>query len=421
LAAPFLCHDPVAYLTGAFNFSRTFMHRETVNWGFLSKAFFLSQHFHLFLLAVHIGSLGYMAFCCFPTLPKKITSELVAIRFGGKIRKSEQHEEKKRRMREEIKEKAENPTLVQLVSLGYVGKNDEEVKDSHCGASSKVETEKEGRSKSESVKEKADDIVEWESSWQLWLACLGVVALLASAILALPPLHPLLLHTLFWPSMALLLSYPIIMISNLVNFQVFKQCEEEERALSPEAKATNRILLPLFFANFVGVVCARSLHVQFYSWYFYSLHYLVAHTNFTTKFKLLLLSNIEATYFTSEIKTVFGFILHFGTDQWQHFETWAMSLCQEYKSLERDSKGYEIELSDEVPNHCRRGTPASSALLQIAHWAILLNLLWVLWQKSGADQELQEDEIKGEVKANRKLETKDATEDLEKVENKSAT
>ena len=66
-------------------------------------------------------------------------------------------------MREEIKEKAENPTLVQLVSLGYVGKNDKEVKDSHCGASSKVETEKEGRSKSESVKEKADDIVEWES------------------------------------------------------------------------------------------------------------------------------------------------------------------------------------------------------------------------------------------------------------------
>ena len=102
-----------------------------------------------------------MAFCCFPTLPKKITSELVAIRFGGKIRKSEQHEEKKRRMREEIKEKAENPTLVQLVSLGYVGKNDEEVKDS--GASSQVEREKEGRSKSESVQEKADDIVECES------------------------------------------------------------------------------------------------------------------------------------------------------------------------------------------------------------------------------------------------------------------
>lgn len=71
---------------------------------------------------------------------------------------------------------------------------------------------------------------------------------LVSAILSLPPLHPVLLHTLFWPrwvssfdlfltqkniffldpnvtrllshSLALLTSYPIIMISNMVNFQV---------------------------------------------------------------------------------------------------------------------------------------------------------------------------------------------------------
>ena len=27
LAAPFLTHDPIAYISGAFNFSRTFMHR----------------------------------------------------------------------------------------------------------------------------------------------------------------------------------------------------------------------------------------------------------------------------------------------------------------------------------------------------------------------------------------------------------
>ena len=45
--------------------------------------------------------------------------------------------------------------------------------------------------------------------------------------------------------------------------------------------------------------------------------------------------------------------------------------------------------------------------LQIAHWAILLNLLWVLWQKSGADLELE-----AEVKA---------TKDLKKVEEKEAT
>ena len=47
--------------------------------------------------------------------------------------------------------------------------------------------------------------------------------------------------------------------------------------------------------------------------------------------------------------------------------------------------------------------------LQIAHWAILLNLLWVLWQKSGADLKLEEDKIGEEVKA---------TKDLKKVEKK---
>merc|ERR550532_805013 len=433
LAAPFLSHDPGAYLSGAFNFSRTFMHRETVNWGFLSKAFFLLQHFHLFLLAVHIGSLGFMAFCCWPTLLQKITSELVAaLRFGERWNREQEGEKIERG---EKKEKVDKLTLVQLTCLALVGRlpacllgkrealvEKKEAKESGA-ACSKAEREKEGRSKSGSFKGKADDIVGWESSWQLWVAFLGVVAVLASAIVALPPLHPLLLHTLFWPSLALLLSYPVILISNLLNFQVFKLCEEEKRAFSPKAKATNRILLPLFFANFAGVVCARSLHAQFYSWYFYSLHYLLAHTNFATKFKLLLLSNIEATFFTSEIKTVFGFIFHFGTDQWQHFEAWALSLCQDYKSLERDSKGFEIELSGEVPNQCRRGTSASSALLQIAHWTILLNLLWVLWWKSSADQEFEEEHMREEEKLSKDHDIKEekGSKDLEKLEKNDET
>ena len=52
-------------------------------------------------------------------------------------------------------------------------------------------------------------------------------------------------------------------------------------------------------------------------------------------------------------------------------------------------------------------------LLQIAHWVILLNLLWVLWQKSSANQKLQkEEEIRKEVKA---------VEDLGKLEKKSGS
>ena len=52
-------------------------------------------------------------------------------------------------------------------------------------------------------------------------------------------------------------------------------------------------------------------------------------------------------------------------------------------------------------------------LRQIAHWVILLNLLWVLWQKSSANQKLQkEEEIRKEVKA---------VEDLGKLEKKSGS
>ena len=96
---------------------------------------------------VHISCLVYMAFCCYPTLLQKIASDLVAIRSGG-----ESDDEQKRRKREENKEKL---SLVQLVSLGKVGK--EEVK-------SEREMEgSEGRSKGESFKEKANDIVECQS------------------------------------------------------------------------------------------------------------------------------------------------------------------------------------------------------------------------------------------------------------------
>ena len=133
--------------------------------------------------------------------------------------------------------------------------------------------------------------------------------------------------------------------------------------------------------------------------YFYSLHYLLCHTNFTTKFKLLLLrfekshltehkddrwhfSNIEASYFSLEINTIIGYLLKFGCDKWEFFESWANSSCAEHISLQRDHRGFEIEADGEAPHHCRRGTPASSVALQVAHWTIVLNLLWQFWRRS---------------------------------------
>ncbi|KAI5082988.1 hypothetical protein GOP47_0002731 [Adiantum capillus-veneris] len=52
----------------------------------------------------------------------------------------------------------------------------------------------------------------------------------------------------------------------------------------------------LFTGNFIGISCARSLHYQFYSWYFYSLPYLLWRTPFPTFFRLIIFAVIEACW-----------------------------------------------------------------------------------------------------------------------------
>ncbi|KAF7804841.1 dol-P-Man:Man(5)GlcNAc(2)-PP-Dol alpha-1,3-mannosyltransferase [Senna tora] len=53
------------------------------------------------------------------------------------------------------------------------------------------------------------------------------------------------------------------------------------------------IVTTMFVGNFIGIVCARSLHYQFYSWYFYSLPYLLWRTNYPTLMRLILFMGVE--------------------------------------------------------------------------------------------------------------------------------
>ncbi|KAF3436425.1 hypothetical protein FNV43_RR23517 [Rhamnella rubrinervis] len=53
------------------------------------------------------------------------------------------------------------------------------------------------------------------------------------------------------------------------------------------------IVTTMFVGNFIGIICARSLHYQFYSWYFYSLPYLLWRTHFPTLLRLILFMGVE--------------------------------------------------------------------------------------------------------------------------------
>ncbi|GKZ28862.1 dolichyl-P-Man:Man(5)GlcNAc(2)-PP-dolichol alpha-1,3-mannosyltransferase [Aspergillus brasiliensis] len=61
LAIPFLQNNPAGYFSRAFELTRQFMFKWTVNWRFVSEELFLSKKFALALLAVHIVLLGAFA------------------------------------------------------------------------------------------------------------------------------------------------------------------------------------------------------------------------------------------------------------------------------------------------------------------------------------------------------------------------
>uniref|UniRef100_A0A182K6K7 dolichyl-P-Man:Man5GlcNAc2-PP-dolichol alpha-1,3-mannosyltransferase n=1 Tax=Anopheles christyi TaxID=43041 RepID=A0A182K6K7_9DIPT len=75
-------------------------------------------------------------------------------------------------------------------------------------------------------------------------------------------------------------------------------------------RSTQLALLPIFLSNFIGIVCARSLHYQFYVWYFHSLPYLTWYTEYTTSLKFLLLVLIEFCWNTYPSTVMSSALLH---------------------------------------------------------------------------------------------------------------
>lgn len=75
-------------------------------------------------------------------------------------------------------------------------------------------------------------------------------------------------------------------------------------------QCTQLALLPFFLCNFIGVVCARSLHYQFYVWYFHSLPYLTWSTSYSLGWRYLLLGLIEFCWNTYPSTNHSSLLLH---------------------------------------------------------------------------------------------------------------
>lgn len=88
------------------------------------------------------------------------------------------------------------------------------------------------------------------------------------------------------------------------------EVKEEEKYTIHFDQSTQLALLPIFLSNFIGIVCARSLHYQFYIWYFHSLPYLTWFTGFNTSFKFLILALIELAWNTYPSTEISSLLLH---------------------------------------------------------------------------------------------------------------
>ncbi|XP_063929636.1 lethal(2)neighbour of tid protein [Zophobas morio] len=95
--------------------------------------------------------------------------------------------------------------------------------------------------------------------------------------------------------------------------------EDESKLEDKMSKVAQLFVLPFFATNLIGIVFARSLHYQFYSWYFHSLLYLVFCTGFRKPVMFLLLGVLEycwnvypSTHVSSALLHLCHFVLLYG-------------------------------------------------------------------------------------------------------------
>ncbi|XP_046818675.1 lethal(2)neighbour of Tid protein [Vespa crabro] len=122
---------------------------------------------------------------------------------------------------------------------------------------------------------------------------------------------------------SLLLLHLLILAISVPNWIIYlrsyAKLKQVEKDLKPQLQKKKKVdmstmsqlfVFPLFVANFIGIACSRSLHYQFYIWYYHTLPYLAWCTSYETKAKLSILGIIELCWNTYPSTVYSSFALH---------------------------------------------------------------------------------------------------------------
>ncbi|XP_058125703.1 lethal(2)neighbour of tid protein [Anopheles ziemanni] len=246
LGAPFLLTYPWQYIKGSFDLGRVFEHKWTVNYRFLEPAIFESKTFHLALLALHLTLLVVFASPCYKYFQNYCRLRHLELMLAPQIAAQNRAEKEK-----QVKKAKKQTKALPAVATGQNG-TDEEVLT--------ADQEKFLKSFEKGIKKMGDK------------------------------------------------KQPV------KNVPV--EAEQTDTTTAPNKfsihfdRSTQLALLPIFLSNFIGIVCARSLHYQFYVWYFHSLPYLTWYTEYTNSLKFLLLLLLEFCWNTYPSTVLSSLLLH---------------------------------------------------------------------------------------------------------------
>ncbi|KAG8284777.1 lethal(2)neighbour of tid protein [Homalodisca vitripennis] len=103
----------------------------------------------------------------------------------------------------------------------------------------------------------------------------------------------------------------------LKSFATLKQIEKDVRPQLKKKKehvnmssSSQLFILPMITCNFIGVACSRSLHYQFYVWYFHTLPYLLWSTPYSDTWRLIIMGVIELCWNTYPSSVLSSAALH---------------------------------------------------------------------------------------------------------------